>query len=273
MIVLVRLKGESLYFDPASRFCPYGVVPWFETDTTGVSWEKLGGRIVEVPTPATESSTIERNAELKLQPDGSLEGTLEVVFTGQEALDRRLSAANEDEAGRRKLLEDEIKDLTPRGATIDVDSVTGWQDSELPLRMKCHFHAWRFAVLTHKRMLFPLAVFQVGRKSFLSPLKRVQPVYFRYASSEVDKISISLPTNYSLEAVPSETNYKTPFAVFQAKRTGEAGTVRLERHAIMSGYYFPKDFHASLWNYFETLRQSDAENVVLHQMEGTQARH
>lgn len=273
MIVLVRLKGESLYFDPASRFCPYGVVPWFETDTTGVTWEKLGGQILEVHTPATESSTIERNAELKLQPDGSLEGTLEVVFRGQEALDRRLSAANEDEAGRRKLLEEEIKDLTPRRATIDVDSVTGWQDSELPLRVKCHFHAWRFAVLTPKRMLFPLAVFQVSRKSFLSPLKRVQPVYFRYGSSEVDKITISLPTDYSLEAVPSETNYQTPFAVFQAKRTGEAGIVRLERHAIMSEYYFPKDFHASLWNYFEKLRQSDAENVVLHQLEGTQARH
>ena len=122
-------------------------------------------------------------------------------------------------------------------------------------------------------MLFPLAVFQVSRKSFLSPLKRVQPVYFRYGSSEVDKITISLPTDYSLEAVPSETNYQTPFAVFQAKRTGEAGIVRLERHAIMSEYYFPKDFHASLWNYFEKLRQSDAENVVLHQLEGTQARH
>src|SRR5207244_7037183 len=77
------------------------------------------------------------------------------------------------------------------------------------------FHAWRFAVLTPKRMLFPLAVFQVSRKSFLSPLKRVQPVYFRYGSSEVDKITISLPTDYSLEAVPSETNYQTPFAVFQ----------------------------------------------------------
>ena len=98
-------------------------------------------------------------------------------------------------------------------------------------------------------------------------------MYFRYGSSEVDKITISLPTDYSLEAVPSETNYRTPFAVFQAKRTGEAGIVRLERHAIMSEYYFPKDFHASLWNYFEKLRQSDAENVVLHQLEGTQARH
>ena len=272
IVVLVRLKGESLYFDPASRFCPYGLLPWFETDTKGVTWDKLGGQILELHAPAIESPTIERIAELKLQPDGSLEGTLEVVFTGQEALDRRLSAANEDEAGRRKLLEDEIKDSAPPGATIDVDLATGWQDSEQPLRVKCHFHASRFAVFTPKRMLFPIAVFQASRKSLLSPLKRVQPVYFRHGYSELDKITISLPTNYRLEALPSENHSKTPFAAFQAKRTSEASAVRLERYATMSGYYFPSDSHASLWKYFEELRQSDAENVVLHQLEGAQAR-
>src|SRR5205814_9522548 len=46
MIVLVRLNGESLFFDPATRFCPYGVVPWFESDTHGLRWDKLAGDIL-----------------------------------------------------------------------------------------------------------------------------------------------------------------------------------------------------------------------------------
>jgi hypothetical protein len=44
MVVLVRLGGQDLYFDPATRFCPYGLVPWFESDTHGVRWDKLHGR-------------------------------------------------------------------------------------------------------------------------------------------------------------------------------------------------------------------------------------
>ena len=271
IVVLVDLKGENLYLDPASRFCPYGLLPWFESDTKGVKWDKFGGALLDVHAPADESSAIERTAELKLQPDGSLDGNLDLVFTGQEALDRRLAAFDEDETGRRKLLEDEIKELTPPGVKIDVDSVTGWQDSEQPLRVKCRFHALRFAVLTHQRMLFPMAVFQANRKSPLAHSKRMQPVYFRHGYSEVDKITISMPAGYRLEAIPSEADLKTPFAAFQTKRTGEAGLVRLERHAVISRYYFPPESYGGLRQYFEQLRQSDAENVVLHGVEAAQA--
>jgi hypothetical protein len=271
MVVLVRLKGESLYFDPATRFCAYGVVPWFESGTLGVRWDMLGGNVLEVHAPAIESAAIERTAELKLQPDGSLEGTLEIVFTGQEALDRRLSASNEDDAGRRKLLEDEVKELTPPGATIDLDAVSGWQDSEQPLRIRCRLRAPRFAALTRRRMLFPMAVFQANRKNLFTHAYRVQPVYFQHGYREIDKITISIPAGYRLEALPSEAEDKTSFAAFHAKRSSEAGLLRLERQAEMSGYSFPVQSYGSLREYFEKLRQSDAENVVLHKVDSAQA--
>jgi hypothetical protein len=269
-VVLVRLKGEHLYFDPASRFCPYGLVPWFESDTRGVRWDKLGGDLLDVPTPADEASTIERTAQLKLLTNGTLEGGLEVVFTGQEALDWRLAAADEDAAGRRKLLEDEIKQLTPPGAKIELDSATGWDDPEQPLRVKCHLHASRFAVLTHRRMVFPIAVFQVNSKNPFPYPNRIQPVSLKHGYSVTDKITISLPPGYRLEAIPEETSYKTPFAMFHAKRTGEAGMVKLDRHSEMKGYFFPVQYYGSLKEYFERLRESDAENVVLEQVESAQ---
>jgi len=271
MVVLVRLKGENLYFDPATRFCAYGVVPWFESGTLGVRWDLLSGNVLEVHAPAIEWTAIERTAELKLQPDGGLEGLLEIVFTGQEALDRRLLASDEDEAGRRKFLEDEIKDLTPSGAVIDLDTVTGWQDSDQPLRIKCHLHAWRFAAFTHQRMLFPMAVFQANRKNPFTHAYRVQPVYFQRGYREVDKITISMPAGYELEALPSDADNKAPFAAFQAKLTSETGLLRLERQAEMIGYYFPVQSYGSLRDYFEKLRQSDAENVVLHKVDSAQA--
>jgi uncharacterized protein DUF3857/transglutaminase superfamily protein len=271
MVVLVRLKGAHLYFDPATRFCPYGVVPWFESGTQGIRWDWLGGGAWDVQAPTDESVAIERTAELKLQADGSLEGTLEIAFTGQEALDRRLAASNEDDAGRRKLLEDEVKELTPLGATIDLDTITGWQDSEQPLRIKFRLHAPRFAALTRQRMLFPMAVFQTNRKNPFTESYRMQPVYFQHGYREIDKITISIPAGYRLEALPSEADDKTSFAAFHEKRTSEAGRLRLERQAEMSGYHFPVQSYSSLRQYFEKLRQSDAENVVLHKVDSAQA--
>jgi hypothetical protein len=69
------------------------VVPWFESGTKGVRWRKVGGDVLEVRASNSKSSVIERTAELRLQPGGDLEGTLEVVFAGQEALDQRLLGA------------------------------------------------------------------------------------------------------------------------------------------------------------------------------------
>jgi hypothetical protein len=95
IVVAVRLNGQILYFDPATRYCPYGLVPWFETDTVGLRWDRVGGDLLLIRAPETDSSVIERKADLKLQPDGGIEGTVEIVFTGQEALDMRLSGYSE----------------------------------------------------------------------------------------------------------------------------------------------------------------------------------
>jgi hypothetical protein len=197
------------------------------------------------------------------QPDGSLEGTLEIVFTGQEALDRRLSGYDEDDAGRRKLMEDEVKELAPAGAIIEIDEVSGWQDSEQPLRVKCHLHAGRFAARTSKRMLFPLSVFQTNSKHPFPQIYRTQPVYFGHGYRTSDAIEVSLPIGYKLEALPPESTDVTQFAEFHAKRTSESGIVRLDRHTEMKGYYFPLKYYLPLRAYFQKLRQSDAQNVIL----------
>jgi hypothetical protein len=270
MVVLIRLNGKNLYFDPATRFCPYGLVPWFESDTSGIRWDKVGGGPLEVPVASTESSAVERTADLKLKPDGDLEGSLDIVFTGQEALDMRLSGYDEDDAGRRKLLEEEVKELTPPGATIDLDPVTGWQESEQPLRVHCRLHASRYASVTRQRMLLPLAVFQANRTNPLHHASRIQPVYFQHGYRETDKITISIPTGYRLEALPSAAEDNTFFAAFSAKSTSQGDLVQFERRAELKGYYFPVKSYGSLWAHFEKMRQSDVENLVLHKVESTQ---
>ena len=271
MVVLVKVGENHLYLDPATRFCPYGMLPWFESDTKGVRWNKLGGTVVVVKAQGNELSSVERRAELKLQSDGSIEGTLEVLYVGQGALDWRLFLADEDESGRVKLLGDDIKELAPAGATIDVESITGWQESTQPLHVKCRLHAPRYAALAKERMLFPIAMLQANRKSRLHHVNRAQPIYFTHSYSTLDKISITLPAGYRLEAVPTGTDIKTSFAEFHAQQTSKGGVAQLERSMAMYGYYFSLQDYAFLREYLEKVRQSDGQVVVLRRAESAQA--
>jgi transglutaminase-like putative cysteine protease len=266
-IVVVRLNGENIYFDPATRFCPYGMIPWYENDTSGLRWDKAGGDLLQVQSDASKLSTVERRAELNVKPDGALEGSLEIVYTGQDALDLRLSAYEEDDAGRSKIAEDQVKELTPAGVTVDIDSVDGWQDSEQPLRIKCHLHAYRFASFTPNRMLFPIAVFQLYENNPYNKTYRVNPVYLQYGYVRRDQLTISMPSGYQLEAMPPDTEENTAFASFHLKHTSDGVLLKLERQREMNGYFFPARYYSSLREFTEKVRQRDAENVVLHKTE------
>jgi hypothetical protein len=266
-IVLVRLNNENIYFDPATRFCPYGMIPWYEDDTSGVRWDKLGGDVLQVRSSASKLSTIERHAQLKIQPDGALEGSLEIVYTGQDALELRLSAYEEDDAGRRKIAEDQVKELTPAGVTVDVNSVTGWLDSEQPLRIQCHLHAARFASLTPRRMLFPMAIFQLHEKNPYNKIYRANPVYLQYGYLRKDLITISMPSEFQLESMPPDTSEETEFASIHLKHTSQGAVLKLERQRELTGYYIPLPYYGSLRDFSEKVRRSDAENVVLRKIE------
>lgn len=264
MVVLVVLDGKNLYLDPATPFCPYGDLPWYENETYGVRWDKTRGQVLLVESTPKDTHTIERNAELKLQPDGGLEGTLDILFDGQDAVDLRLEAMDEDGAGRHNLLEEEIKKWLPTGATLEIDSVDGWENPEQPLYVKCRMHASRFAVLTPRRMLFPTGIFQINRKAPLSHRNRTQALYFRHGYSEVDKISIILPSGYRVEALPGEAKEDRGYANFDEKRASESGVVHLERRSQMNQFYFQRSYVPELWQYFQNMRASDGDNVVLH---------
>ena len=266
MVVQVRLNGKKFYLDPATRYCPYGFLPWIETNTGGVRWDKLGGETVHVPDD-DESSSLERTAELELRPDGMLEGNVEARFTRHEAMMLRWSGMDADETGRKKLVEEKVKTWLPPGTAIEIKSMGAWEDAEQPLRIQLHFHAPHFGVLSAKRMLLPMSVFQTNNETLLPQAYRRDPVYFSIGSIGFDKVTISLPHGYRVEAAPSDKDYVSTVGIFHFKRAMDGDKLRLERRTARTAYYFGLDSYPALRQYYEELRQQDAENVVLHRIE------
>jgi hypothetical protein len=79
-----------------------------------------GGEFAPIPGRLPDAAVTRRTTSAKLTPEGELEGTLQVAFSGQEALSRRLESYDEDETGRRNTLEDEIKEWLPTGANVEI---------------------------------------------------------------------------------------------------------------------------------------------------------
>src|SRR5215472_14161349 len=138
MVVSVSLSGKHRFFDPATLYCPFDLVPWFETDTQGVVADVTNPMLVQVDALPSSAAVTRRSANLRLDPQGSLEGEIHIAFEGQEALTRRNDARHQDETQRRKELEDWLQAAVPLDSGITLNSCEGFDKPEAPLTAKFH---------------------------------------------------------------------------------------------------------------------------------------
>lgn len=264
-LAAVHLNSADVYLEPGTRYCPFGVLSWTYTATDALKLDKKGGSFIKIPPAGAESSTTQRIASLKLGQDGALTGTINVQFKGQEALERRLSAIDHDEAGRRKALEDEMKEWLPAGTTVQVAAVQGWEAEDEPLAVQFTVQVPAYASATGKRLLMPAYVFKTTESAAFSAIERKYPVYFAHAFAERDDITIQFPPGVSVEILPHQQEAKLPYARYASLTKSDGQSVNIRRVLLFNGIYFDATKYPELKDFFGKVHLGDEEQVVLHE--------
>lgn len=203
----------------------------------------------------------------KLTPEGELEGTLQVAFSGQEALSRRLESYDEDETGRRNTLEDEIKEWLPTGANVEIKKAEPWESSDEDFRVECTFTVPNFATVSGHRMLFPLAIFQSPRTNPFKSEKRKYPIYFDYAYQVEDKITWTLPDGFQVEGLPSGYSYQNNYINYKTSIAPAGAGLIFQRSKSMNGFIFDAGSYTIIKAAFEQMISNDNKQVVLRHSE------
>ena len=262
-VAWVRLGTQDLYLDPASQDCPYGLLPWYETNVKGLRIGKDGGTIVTTTNPRSTDAVLERHAEFHLTSDGSLEGKLQANFVGQRALDLREDARDADDTGRRKLVADRIKEWMPAGSNFELTSLTGWEGSSESLRAEGTVRIPGFAMIAGHRMLFPVGVFQAGQKALFQHATRVNAVYFPYPFQVVDDITVALPEGCRVETLPAAQKTPQGIVMYELTSRQDGKAVRITRHETVEGIFFPVQYYQGLRTFFSNMKANDEQQAVL----------
>ena len=269
-VVLVKVNGKEEFFDPGAAFTPFGMLPWMETATVGLKLDKDGGSWIQTPMPVSEESKIERRAELKLAAEGDLEGKLTVSFTGLEAHWRRIDERNQDEAARKKFLEDQVKEDIPAGSEVDLTKQPEWNSSEAPLTAEFNLKVPGWASAAGRRAMLPTTLFSAREKHMFEHADRVWPIYFRFAYKAADDVNIQLPTGWRVESVPKDEDRDLKGAEYSLKVEKNSGIVHIQRVLRSDLYMVPKDSYPVLRGFFQFVKSEDEQQVVM-QPAGTAA--
>lgn len=264
LIAAVNVNGADLYFEPGTRFCPYGFLRWNHTATDGLKLDKKGGTFVKAPPVTYDKSVIRRTAQATLEENGTLKSNVTIEFKGAEALEHRLDELDNDDAGRKKDLEDELKEWLPKGAIVKMEASQGWEGTDEPLVARFSVEVPDYASTAGKRLLAPAYLFQLKQNQAFTHGQRKYPVYFPYPFTEADSVSITVPSGFTIESVPQQRDAKLPYARYQNTSQFDGLHLVTQRNLFFNGVYFPLEKYSELKEFFGTVQTGDEQQAVLH---------
>jgi hypothetical protein len=263
MVVSVRLGQGFVYLDPATRFCPYGLLPWDEADTSGVLEDSEYPNLGSTPASKSKEAIVRREADLKLSSDGGLSGKVVLLYFGQEALNMRLEAIREDEAERRKELEESLKSMLMQGAALKLVKAEGWEDSGVPLRAEFEVDIPNFAVPAGKRMILPLGVLHAHEKNPLATPRRTHPVYFGYPHESYEEVSLELPAGIEVESLPANAKADQGAVYYELSSKKEGNTIQIGRTFRISGSLYTLDQYSKLSAFYDRVLEGDGRQAAV----------
>jgi hypothetical protein len=267
-IVWARAGAQEFFLDPAAAYFPFGIIPWYETNTKGVRLGKKPSDFVTVPISASADATIVRHAELSIDPEGLAGGKLEVDFTGQQAALRRGEGHLQDDTGRKKTLEDEIKRRLPSGASFELSKIDNWDKTDLPLHVEGTVKLPAFGSPVGRRMMIPATLFLEPQNKAFETAIRHNAVYFDFPNEQIDDVKFRAPAGYKVETLPASKAIKPGSVVsYEISASQQGSEIEVKRHLVINGLFFPVEYYASLRSFFNTVKSNDEEQIVLQNVE------
>jgi hypothetical protein len=206
---------------------------------------------------------VERKADLSLTDTGDLEGKLTVTYTGLEAESHRHEERFEDEAGRRKYLEEAVQRAIPAGSEITLTNQPDWNSSASPLVTEFTLKVPAWASQTGRRVMLPVGLFSAPEKHLFDHADRVHPIYMNYPSQLKEDVAISLPAGWQIGTLPAEHKQDGHIITYSLTMSKDKSTVRLNRAITVDFLLLDQKHYTALRNFFQGIKTSDDQQIIL----------
>ncbi|HEV3218747.1 MAG TPA: DUF3857 domain-containing protein [Candidatus Acidoferrales bacterium] len=263
-LVWVHAGDKEYFLDPGVHYCPFGVLPWYETEITALRPTKQGAVYLKIPGSPSSSSITERIVNVNLDPDGTLSGTLVVRFRGERAFSRRQIAHDEDQEGKKKVITDEVKGWLPSSGKFELTSITGWDNSDAPLEVQGKLKLPGMAESVGHRLLLPIGLYEAGQRQMFDASARKQDIYFHYPYEDVDDITIQLPAGWQAGTLPAPQVVDPGGQLkYEISAKQEGNSLRVQRRLVVGGIIYPLDSYSAVRKFFSTAKSNDEQQLVL----------
>ena len=262
-IAIVQINGKDVFLDPGTKYCPYGIIDWRYTGVEGLRQSAKGADIGQTPPPNYTQTVTTRMARISLDDHGMVTGTVSLMFKGSAAMQRRQEGGKTDAEGRKKLLEDELRESLPGNSEISLMNSPDWDGVETPLIAQFHVSS-PFAVAAGKRLMLPQQFFEINEKPRFPSADRKNAIYFHLPWQEADEVHITLPSGMQVESLAPDDTIKLQYAIYKVQHKQEAPDKIFSRRDIImgEGVFAPTEYK-DLKGFFDKVKADDDQPALV----------
>lgn len=194
-------KGAAWFFlNPGNPVLAFDELRWQEQGAELLVCGSAGLEWSRIPMSTAEDNTRLRTARLTLDPQGTLEGEVEQVLTGLEALNFRIAHWNAAPADIEKAVVEEFTARLP-SAELSGVKVEGVEQRGKAIRVRHHVRVPQHAAKAEGKVFLIPNIFEEGVTPRYDALRRANPIMYTHAYSMKDEITVVLPEGLAPESV------------------------------------------------------------------------
>jgi hypothetical protein len=219
------------------------------------------GGLVRLPTLPAASNRVERESELTLSAQGSLEANVRETAYGQEAVQLRRISKRATKSDFTKWLEEWMAAGAPNSSLKKMDSEDSAREGKFTLQLG--LASERYAQMPQNRMLiFRPAVLRRREGLWLTSAKRTQPVVLEAELFE-ETAHIVLPAGFKVDELPDPQQLITPYGTFAATWKMEGAKLVFKRRLEVPAATVAPGQYGALREFFEHVNGAEQAPVVL----------
>jgi hypothetical protein len=260
-IAQVTVAGKPLYFDAGTAHAPFGVLSWEKTYVPAIRMTTAGPEWIKTPSDPPAAALVQRKADLRLDGD-TLKGTLTIAFRGQEALVRRLRG--DDDATRKKALEEEIKGWFPNGAVLNIKSAEGLSSTDDAVVVQADAELPGVVSRAGLRLMMPMSIFAASAKSPFAASTRSAPIYFHYSRQEDDDVKLTLPAKYTAGSQPPPSDLNAGSFTYKMTVSEQGSEITMHRSLVIDAMFIDTDQYAGVRRFFNAAATADQRPLLIN---------
>lgn len=269
-LVAVRSGSGWIYADPTNEYAAKGQLRWEYQDQRVLIADRREPQFDRTPMAPPSYAVKLRTGTFRLLEDGALEGDASLEYTGHWAETFREQEDQDAAAQREKDLRDLVTRRLP-GAVVSDIKLEYATDLAAPYTARYRIRVPGFAERVASGLSLRPSFFEKGAEPLFASAERKSNIYFPFAWTEEDVVTIELPPGYTVESTTLPKPMSIGAARYEARLEVSGGRLVYRRTLAVGtdGIFFNAAVaYQPLRGFFESVRRVDAQTVVLRRKDG-----